>query len=82
MTDDPRVAEARAHLLNAARELIAAARAALDVAETVVDQQRDLLTRRAPPARESHESRESRNAPDAHDDPGDSKVQHIRVMDR
>lgn len=48
MTDDPRATDALQHLLNAATELIAAARAALDVAETVVDTQRDLLTRRDP----------------------------------
>ena len=41
MTDDPRATEALQHLLNAATELIAAARAALDVAESVVDRQRD-----------------------------------------
>jgi hypothetical protein len=46
ITGDPRAADALEHLLNAATELIAAARAALDVAETVVDTQRDLLTNR------------------------------------
>ena len=37
MTDDDRAGEAIAHLQTAAREVIAAARAFLDVAEEVVD---------------------------------------------
>lgn len=84
MTNDDRAREAVEHLQSAAKEMIAAARAVLDVAEELIDDPTPLLAVASQMADFAARGRAAMQGDSHHEDNGESpsqapRVQHIKV---